>query len=283
MRTIKKPDILFEDEHILVCFKPSGVPVQTRSASTPDMESILKNHLMRSAARAGASGAPSASRGSRRPPYLAVIHRLDQPVEGLLVFAKTPEAAAGLNSQLQSDSFGKYYKAIVCGRLPKASGRLTDYLVKDGRTNMSRICAKDTPGARYAELSYEILRAVAFPETAARTALSSARMSTDAQTPTPAQMSADAQTPTTPRTSSAECTLVRITLRTGRHHQIRVQMAAAGAPLLGDAKYNPVAVQNGTQLALCAYRLCFSHPVTGKQMEFELDDRQILGGRISDM
>lgn len=232
MRNTKRPNILFEDEHILVCFKPAGVPVQTKSASVPDMESILKNHLMKCAAQTGGR------------PYLAVIHRLDQPVEGLLVFAKTPEAARKLNSQLQSGGFGKHYKAIVCGTLPAASGVLTNYLVKDGRTNTSRVCDKNTPDAKYAELSYEVLRVC----------------------------------------SDTDRTLIRIKLKTGRHHQIRVQMAAAGTPLLGDTKYNPEAAfakdrrgsANGKQLALCAYRLSFRHPVTGKPMEFELNENQTL-------
>lgn len=214
-----KPDILYEDEYILVCDKPAGVPVQTRSFGTPDMESMLKNHLSRS------SGG--------KAPYLAVIHRLDQPVHGLLVFAKTTDAAKKLNKQLQEDSFGKYYQAVVCGALPSDSGTLTNYLVKDGRTNTSRICGKDTSGAKFAELSYKVLRT----------------------------------------SSEKNLSAVQIHLKTGRHHQIRVQMAGAGAPLWGDNKYNPEFVQKKGYfpIALCAYRLEFKHPISGKKMEFELE------------
>lgn len=231
MRNIKKPDILFEDEHILVCYKPAGVPVQTKSASTPDMESLLKNHLTRALASAARAAAQRDTR--RRPPYLAVIHRLDQPVEGVLVFAKTPEAAKNLNKQLQEDGFGKHYKAVICGTLPTTSGTLKNYLVKDGHTNTSRTCSKETPDAKYAELSYETIQ----------------------------------------NYSALGRSLVKIKLKTGRHHQIRVQMAAAGAPLWGDSKYNPAfAETRNSRLSLCAYRLSFNHPITNAPMEFELTE-----------
>lgn len=95
-----KPEILFEDQHILVCIKPAGVPTQSRQISTPDMVSILKNHLHSRQAKSG-------------DPYLALIHRLDQPVEGLLVFAKTPAAAKSLGRQLQTSGFGKHYLAVL--------------------------------------------------------------------------------------------------------------------------------------------------------------------------
>lgn len=216
------PEILYEDTHILVCVKPSGVPVQTKSIGTPDLESLLKNHLTASVKGSG-----------RKPPYLAVIHRLDQPVRGILVFAKTPDAAKKLNHQMQEDRFGKYYQAVVCGRLPEESGTLTNYLVKDGRTNTSRICEKNTPGAKHAELSYEVV------STSDATGLS----------------------------------IVNIRLKTGRHHQIRVQMAGAGAPLQGDNKYNPAYTrQKGyCPIALCAYRLQFTHPITGEKLDFSID------------
>lgn len=98
----KRIEILYEDAHILVCIKPHGVPTQSRRAGTPDMESLIKNHICQSAPEKG-------------EPYLAVIHRLDQPVKGILVFAKTPFAAKELNRQLQSHGFGKYYRALADG------------------------------------------------------------------------------------------------------------------------------------------------------------------------
>lgn len=212
-------NILFEDKHIVVCEKPAGVPVQTKSFGTPDMESMLKNHL-------------SKSNNTGRPPYLAVIHRLDQPVSGILVFGRTKEAASKLNAQMQKDGFRKYYQAVLCGRLEPEKGVLTDYMVKDGRTNTSRICDRSTKDAKLAELSYETIYI----------------------------------------SEENSLSIVKIKLKTGRHHQIRVQMAGAGAPLWGDSKYNPefVGKRGYFPIALRAYRLEFAHPITGKSLSFEI-------------
>lgn len=122
----KRIEILYEDAHILVCIKPHGLPTQSRRAGTPDMESLIKNHICQSAPEKG-------------EPYLAVIHRLDQPVKGILVFAKTPFAAKELNRQLQSHGFGKYYRALADGHPSQKEGTLEDYLIKDGRTNTNVI------------------------------------------------------------------------------------------------------------------------------------------------
>ncbi len=138
-----KDYILYEDRDIIVCRKPAGVPVQTKQIQTKDMVSLLKNYRFQ-------------QEGSGREPYLGVIHRLDQPVEGIVIFAKTPQAAKELNRQLQAGGFGKYYQAVLCKVPEQSRGQLTDYLVKDGRTNLSRICRKTDAGAKEARLSYEI-------------------------------------------------------------------------------------------------------------------------------
>lgn len=228
-RTRMKPDhdslILYEDSHIIVCHKPAGIPVQTARIGVADMVNILKNHLF-------ASDKQSAG---QKQPYLAVIHRLDQPVEGLLVFAKTPAAAKNLNRQLTSAGFGKYYRAVVSGTPSPSEGILENYMVKDGRTNTSRICRKDTPGAKPARLYYKVEETY---------------------------------------TGSRPSALVNIRLDTGRHHQIRVQMAHIGCPLIGDRKYGiagPVSARHPQEtLRLCAYRLEFHHPADGRDMKFEL-------------
>ncbi len=212
-----KPEIIFEDQHILVCIKPAGIPTQSRQIRTQDMVSILKNYLYSSHSKSG-------------EPYLALIHRLDQPVEGLLVFAKTPSAAKILNNQLQSSGFGKHYLAVLSAVPSQAEATLEDYMIKDGRANTSRICTSDTPGAKLARLHYKILRT---------------------------------------QESSA---LAEVILGTGRHHQIRVQMAHIGCPIIGDTKYNPA--YSGPlhpptgQLQLYAVNLSFHHPVTGKPLSF---------------
>ncbi len=219
--------IIYEDPHLIVCRKPAGVPTQSARLSVPDMESMLKNYL---------SGG-----------YLAVIHRLDQPVEGLLVFAKTAKAAKALNRQLTAAGFGKFYRAIVYGIPEPPEGTLENDLIRDARANVSRVCTKNTPGAKAARLHYRVEKI--FRDT-------------------------------TPVTS-----LVEILLDTGRHHQIRVQMAHLGCPLVGDQKYGtaqscPTAPGGDISLAsqaaegplrLCAYRLEFRHPASGKKMRFSLD------------
>ncbi len=219
-------NILYEDNHIIVYNKPHGLATQSRRAGVLDVESLLLNHLSAS------GGANSASASG--VPYLAVIHRLDQPVAGILVFAKTPAAARELNRQLQQKKFEKYYRAEAEGRMPAAQGILEDYLIRDGRLNISRVCSKDTPGSRLARLHYRVLREEACGGT--------------------------------PRSH------LEIRLDTGRHHQIRVQLAHAGCPLVGDTKYNPSASSSGerTELKLCAYKLSFRHPASKEWLEFEI-------------
>ena len=209
--------ILHEDEYIIVCYKPAGIPTQTSKLGEQDMVSLLKNHL--------------------KGGYVAVIHRLDQPVEGLLVFAKTPFAAKELNKGLQGAGFGKHYKAVLWGVPAQEKATLEDYLVKDGRTNTSRVADKNEKDAKRALLSYEILK--------------------------------------TKEYDGKILSLAQLKLDTGRHHQIRVQMANMGCPIWGDAKYNTVTVQDRRfrQLGLCAYRLEFVHPKTKKQMEFEIEPK----------
>lgn len=220
-----EPRIIYEDRQIIVCRKPAGIPVQSSRVSTPDMVSILKNHLVQE--RASKSRKPACA---GQPPYLAVIHRLDQPVEGLLVFAKTPAAARELNRQLTSSGFGKHYLAVVRGIPSPPEADLMDYLVKDGRSNTSRVCTAETPGARPARLHYRL--AETYGE------------------------------------GSGTYSLLEIRLDTGRHHQIRVQMANLGCPLAGDRKYG----EKGSSgpLMLCACGLVFRHPGDQREMRFEL-------------
>lgn len=222
MKTDIRSLILYEDDCLIVCRKPAGVATQSRRIQDADMESLLKNHLAFSAR------STAAAQRKKGAPYLAVIHRLDQPVEGLLVFAKTPAAAAGLNRQLTGSGFGKYYLALVHGVPPLPEGDLKNYLIKDSGRNLSRVCSGDTPGARSARLHYR-----------------------------------------TERSDGSE-TLLSIRLETGRHHQIRVQMAAMGCPIAGDRKYGQP--DGRSRLMLCACRLEFLHPHTRKRMWFEWRD-----------
>lgn len=225
-------DILYEDAHIIVCVKPSGIATQSKNMTRPDMVSILKNHIVQTRSH---SRVPS-------EPYLAVIHRLDQPVRGIMVFSKTPCATRELNRELTESGFEKYYRALVLGRPPQNEAVLENYLVKDAKTNHSHICEKDTPAAKLARLSYKIV-----PD--------SARFFTEL-----------------PSCDGALLTELDIRLLTGRHHQIRVQLAGLGCPIIGDTKYNPNAAysKNIQCLYLCSCLLRFTHPKTKKTMQFSL-------------
>lgn len=208
--------ILHEDEHVIVCYKPAGLATQTAKMGAQDMESHLKNYLYKK---------------EKKMPYVAVIHRLDQPVEGVLVFAKTPFAAKELNKGMQGAGFGKYYKAVVCGIPNEKKAVLEDYLVKDGKTNTSRVGKKDEAEAKKAVLAYEVIQ------------------------------------------QTDDKALLKIKLETGRHHQIRVQMANMGCPIWGDTKYNSAenVDKSWKNIALCAYHLEFVHPKTKKKMVFEIE------------
>ena len=208
-------NILFEDDHVLVVKKDAGIPVQAGKMRMMDLQGLIKNELYRRNRKGG-------------EPYLGLIHRLDQPVEGVMVFAKTPFAAGALSAQVTDGRMKKHYLALLCGKPSEDSGKLVDYLVKDGRTNTSSVVKEQNKDAKRAELNYQVLKRY------------------------------------------EDTTLVEVELITGRHHQIRVQMANAGWPLYGDTKYNPKFqdVMEHVQTALCAYKLSFVHPKTKKVMEF---------------
>ena len=213
-------NIIFEDEHVLVVKKDAGIPVQAGKMRIMDLQGLVKNELYRRNPKAG-------------EPYLGIVHRLDQPVEGVMVFAKTPFAAGSLSDQVTDGRMKKHYLALVCGKPSAETGTLVDYLLKDGRTNTSSVAKKGEKDAKRAELRYRVLEG---------------------------RETADGEI----------LTLVEVELLTGRHHQIRVQMANAGLPLYGDTKYNPKFQETCgyVQTALCAYKLSFVHPKTKKVMEF---------------
>ena len=119
--------IIYEDKDILVCKKPAGIAVQNARIGTMDLESSLKNYL--------------AAKDTKQPPYLAVVHRLDQPVEGVLVFAKNPKAAKELSSQIAKGKMEKIYLAVTCEKPQAKQGILEDYLEKR-RKNKYIFCCK---------------------------------------------------------------------------------------------------------------------------------------------
>lgn len=225
MRRNRKLDILYEDTAVLVLRKPAGFPVQSARPGQPDLVSEVKNYRAK----------------KKEEPYVGLIHRLDQPVEGVLVMAKTREAAAHLSAQVQKHQADKEYLAIVCWAKDEAEtaacdlpdeGTLEDYLLRDGKTNTSSVVSPKTPGAKKASLSYRILK----------------------------------------RNEEKDRCLVHIQLHTGRHHQIRVQFSHAGWPLYADHKYGPAdPTDHYCPVALCSCRIGFVHPETGERMEFEIE------------
>ncbi len=208
-------EILKEDNDILVCRKPAGIPVQTAKMGQQDMVSLLKNHRA----------------AEREPPEIYVVHRLDQPVEGVMVFAKNPRAAAALSRQIQGKTVDKYYRALAEGVPDPAEGHLEDYLLRDGKTNTSRVVTSKTDGAKKADLSYRVLEI----------------------------------------RDDRSVSLLEIRLETGRHHQIRVQMAHAGHPLVGDKKYNPGCTSGYLPIGLSSVRIAFCHPTTGRRLEYVIE------------
>ncbi|MGI6199917.1 MAG: RluA family pseudouridine synthase [Christensenellales bacterium] len=201
-------DILYEDNHVLVAVKPPFMPVQADPSGDPDMLSILKEYVRVKYNKPGEA-------------YLGLVHRLDRPVGGALVFARTSKAAARLSKSLQTRDMRRAYLAVIQGRMAAAEGQLVDHLIKNTRTNMVSVVSPDAPGAKKAVLHYWAL----------------------------AQGERDGQ----------PISLVMIQLGTGRGHQIRVQMAHCGHPLVGDMRYGG-RQKPGTPIALWAAGLSFTHP-----------------------
>ncbi len=241
-----KIEIIYEDKDILVIYKPAGLATQTAKIGQADVVSELKNYL---------------KIHGQQSPYLGVIHRLDQPVEGLLVFAKTKAAAASLTSQLQKQGDGglnKHYYAVVCGKPAADEGELVDYMYKSSDNRAVIVEKQPDGGANSQNVREEI------PKKAVLRYRTVETMKVTVQAP---------------QAESVILTKVDIQILTGRFHQIRAQMSHAGWPLLGDAKYGSEQAKslakqrNVRNVALCAYRLELLHPTTGKKSEFRIEPK----------
>ncbi len=213
--------ILYEDKDQIVIHKPAGVATQTARLGEKDLVSEVKNHIAKATGTAN--------------PYVGVINRLDQPVEGIVLFAKNAKAAAVLSKQMQDGSMQKYYLAAIFGHMDKENDTLTDYLEKDARTNSSRVVSATSKDAKKAMLEYNVIATV------------------------------------------GKMQFVKIHLLTGRHHQIRVQFSHREHALIGDTKYGSGESMalgreaNAKTPALCAYRLMWKHPATGKEMDISIE------------
>ena len=235
--------ILFEDRDIIVCFKKAGVAVESARLGSMDLVSALKNYLREKDPDGGV-------------PYLGVVHRLDQPVQGLIVFARNPAAAAELSRQAAGREMKKVYRALVYVRDPehtKDKGTLEDMLLRNGKTNQSEVVRGRVPGAKRAVLEYELLERRRISDPGAETGRAGTAGETRGE-------------------QTGEIALAQITLHTGRHHQIRVQMANAGMPLLGDRKYGISENDGRRNPALCAFHLEFDHPSRKHRCAFTLEE-----------
>lgn len=218
-----KVKVLFEDKDIIVCEKPAGLPSQGDRSLSMDMVSVIKNHIYE-------------QEGTTNP-YVGVVHRLDRGVGGVMVYAKTKNAAANLSAQVQQKQMQKRYLAVVSEEVPLTNKetwiRLEDYLIKDGRSNLSKVVTKGTKDAKLAVLEY--------------------------------------QCKGTKQLEEGEASLLEIKLHTGRHHQIRVQLSQIMTGIWGDTKYNEQfkSIVGWKQIALYSHSLTFVHPHTKKEMTFE--------------
>lgn len=224
--------IVYEDEAVLVIRKPAGLATESAGIGRKDVVSELKNYV--------------AKKNPGKMPYLGIVHRLDQPVEGLLVFAKTKKAAENLTAQLGKGTLKKEYLAVVCGKVPENTGRLVDYLAK--------------------EKGMAVVKNAADAKT---------EKDVDAQTEKAADPQAKKAVLTyTKKAETEKFTLLAVQIETGRFHQIRAQLSHAGFPILGDEKYGSEESKELSRekkirfTALCAASLSFRHPVTGKTMVF---------------
>lgn len=181
----KDLEILFEDNHVIVVVKPANIPSQEDKTGDKDMLTLIKEYIKEKYNKPGNV-------------YLGLVHRLDRPVGGVMVFAKTSKAASRLSEEVRSKSMQKHYLAIVNGKMEKEKDTLVDFLWKDEKKNTSYVVKEGKKNSKRAELDYEVLK----------------------------------------YDKKEDLSLVKIDLHTGRHHQIRVQFSSRMHALYGDNKYH---------------------------------------------
>lgn len=229
--------ILFEDRDIIVIEKEAGEATQTASISSGDIVSMLKNHI-------------SKETGKKGDIYVGVVHRLDQPVSGILVFAKNKEAAANLSAQASSDIMNKHYTATVKGLFSDTDKEgnthtLINYMYKDSKNNKGVVINK-------AENEIE-----AFIKSNPNLKVKKAKLEFDI-------ILEDIKN---------EETVLKIKLHTGRFHQIRAQLSNIGHPIVRDTKYgyDKNCGVRGKGIGLSAVSLEFIHPRSKEKMSFSIE------------
>lgn len=219
-------NIIYEDKSIIAIHKPAGVPTQTAKLSASDLVTQVKNYVSKkNGANAG------------KEPFVGLINRLDQPVEGIVLFGLDKKTTADLTEQLQAGNIKKNYYAAFIGEPPMPKALISDFMIKDKASNLSRIVEKGTEGAQNALLEYTVIGNA---------------------------------------NDNESIHLADIHLITGRHHQIRLQMANAEMPLLGDRKYGTEESEALSDeyainaVALCAYKLSFTKPGSDERINLKI-------------
>lgn len=204
--------ILYEDNHLIAVHKRPGQPVQPEEGKPLSVEEEVKQYIKVSKQKPG-------------DVFLGVIHRLDMPVSGIVLLAKTSKALVRMNAAFQKRDVEKIYTACVNGSPSQPRAVLTHYLVRDDSRRMTKAYDKEVPNSQKAQLEYEVVGL------------------------------------------NGKNAILRITLHTGRKHQIRAQLAKTGHPILGDVKYNAPKPLADESIALCATYLSFIHPVSKEKIE----------------
>ncbi len=199
-------ELVYQDDAIVVCVKPPRVLSTDEPGGVP---SLVRQEL----------GVENME--------IRTVHRLDRVVGGLMVLARTANAASELSRQIRENEFEKEYLAVVHGTPEYDVGKFWDLLMRDKARKMTFVAAEEGKGVQPASLQYRVLK------------------------------------------RKGGLSLVRIKLETGRTHQIRVQFASRNLPLVGERKYSTL--DDNCEIALWSYRLGFTHPVTGEQMDFTLE------------
>lgn len=206
----KESHVMYQDDNIIVAFKPYGL-LSEADGTNPNLPAVLKEETACDS--------------------IFTVHRLDRTTQGLMVYAKTQEAAKHLSKTIQDGKMEKTYLAVVEGVPEEARGKYTDLLYFDRRKNKSYVVKRERKGVKQARLQYEVLQTIEH--------------------------------------EGERLSLLQIRLLTGRTHQIRVQFASRKMPLVGDRRYGSHIPANHIQL--CAARLSFIHPLTDEALCFSHD------------
>ncbi len=213
------PRVLFCDNHLLALVKPFNMPVAPDESRDPDLLGWGKDWIKRVYHKPGKV-------------WLGVLHRIDRPAAGLVLFARNTKAAGRLTAQFKRHTVVKHYRALVHGCVENDEGRLVDWLIKDEARNVSRRVTAAMPGAREARLSFKVID---------RRRVSRAR-------------------------GEVWISDLDIQLETGRPHQIRVQLAGLGHPLLGDLKYGATDALPAGNIALFSKSIECSPPARSDRL-----------------